>query len=131
MYKWCYKIPLWWPTAVVVCLILYATLNPNPVVISPKLYFSGIDKVIHFIMFFVFSGSLYFDWSKQSLPLKMTVRKVLIIAIISLSLGIVIEFLQTGMGLGRTGTAGDAAADALGAFAGAFVAFKAFKIIKL
>ena len=128
MFKWCYKIPLWWPTAVVVCLILYATLNPDPVGISPKLYFPGIDKVIHFIMFFVFSGSLYFDWSKQSLPLKMTVRKVLIIAIISLSLGIVIEFLQTGMGLGRSGSVGDAVADGIGAFAGAFLAYKIIKL---
>lgn len=128
MFKWCYKIPAWWPTAVVVCLILYATLNPDPVGISPKLYFPGIDKVIHFIMFFVFSGALYFDWSKERLPLKMTVEKVLIIAIISLSLGIVIEFLQTGMGLGRTGSVADVAADAAGAITGAFLAYKVIKL---
>lgn len=128
MFKWCYKIPAWWPTAVVVCLILYATLNPDPVGISPKLYFPGIDKVIHFIMFFVFSGALYFDWSKERLPLKMIVEKVLIIAIISLSLGIVIEFLQTGMGLGRTGSVADVAADAAGAIAGAFLAYKVIKL---
>ena len=127
MYKWCYKIPLWWPTAVVVCLILYATLNPDPVSISPKFYFPGIDKVIHFIMFFVLSVSLYFDWAKQRLPMKMNVQKVVVIAIISLSLGVVIEFLQTGMGMGRSGSVGDAAADAAGAFIGAFIAYGILK----
>ena len=62
--KFFLKFPTGGPTTIVLALILYATLTPNPVEIDPEFMFPHMDKVIHFIMFFFLVWAMAFDTAK-------------------------------------------------------------------
>ncbi|MDE6715734.1 MAG: VanZ family protein [Muribaculaceae bacterium] len=114
-------IPFGLTTLVVVGLILYATLDPNPLPDTRILLFKGVDKVIHALMFFALSMALSFDFCKKKYGRFNPLAVALIIGIISASCGIIIEFAQDAMGLGRSAELNDAIADAIGAFLGSFL----------
>ena len=115
------KIPFGIPTVVVVALILYATLDPDPLPDTRIRLFEGADKVIHGLMFFTLSMALSFDYCKKRYCKFNPLNVAIIIGLISASCGILIEFTQDAMGLGRSAELYDAIADAIGAFIGSFL----------
>ncbi len=102
-------------TAVVVCVILYLTLLPQPLGEEEFPLFEGADKVIHFIMFGGLTGTFIFDrWRMYK---TLSLRGALLTALCSALFGGVIEWLQYAMALGRAGNdIYDALANTLGAF---------------
>lgn len=56
----------WWPTGLVVAVILYATLSPDPAGAVHIPLFPGADKLIHAIMFGGLAGAVAFDWQRAN-----------------------------------------------------------------
>lgn len=111
--KW---LPARLPWILVLALILYLTLDPQPLGDEELPLFPGFDKIAHFIMFGVLTGAYIYDRWRFNLATSM--RRALIVATISAIIGIGVEILQTAMQLGRSGNDPlDAIANALGAFA--------------
>lgn len=115
------KIPFGIPTIVVVGLILYATLDPNPLPNTRIILFKGADKVIHGLMFGALAFALSFDFCKKCFGKYKAVNVAIAMALISSLCGIMIELAQEAMGLGRSAELYDAIADTVGAFIGAFI----------
>lgn len=109
------QIPIYQPSITVLIVILYLTLLPKPLGDEEIPLFEGADKVVHFIMFGGLTGTYIFDRWRSGKSLKM--EGALLTALFSALLGILVEYLQTAMGLGRTGNdIYDAIANTLGAF---------------
>lgn len=108
-------IPGYQLTAIVVIMILYLTLLPQPLGEEDFTLFDGADKVVHFIMFGGLTGTFIFDrWRMRK---TLSLRGALMAALCSAMFGAVIEWLQYAMDLGRTGNdIHDAIANTLGAF---------------
>lgn len=51
----------WWPSALCVALVLYATLSADPAGADELVLFPGADKLIHAIMFGGLAGAIAFD----------------------------------------------------------------------
>lgn len=115
--KFLRKIPCGITSVVVLLLILYATLFPNPIPIQEKLvFFEGFDKVVHFLMFFCLTIALLFDYQKKAFPQQAKTRISLGFMGAAVALGALTEMLQEVMGLGRTEDINDFITDAIGAF---------------
>ncbi|MCH5215949.1 MAG: VanZ family protein [Muribaculaceae bacterium] len=115
------KIPFGITTFVVVALIMYATLDPNPLPDTEIRLFEGADKVIHTIMFLTLSLALSFDYNKKLFGKYNNITVAIVVGLFSTIFGIAIEFMQDAMAMGRTADIYDAIADAFGAFIGSFV----------
>lgn len=108
-------IPAYQPTIVVLVAILYLTLLPQPLGEEGISLFDGADKMVHFIMFGGLTCTYIFDRFRTSHPLKL--RGALLAALASALLGMLVEYLQYAMHMGRTGNdIYDVIANTLGAF---------------
>lgn len=109
-------IPAWVASTLCLAAILWLTLAPDPTGEIPVPLFPGADKLVHAIMFGGFSLCLCFDMSKKGSGFrKLSVAQLYLAAIISGLTGIIIEFLQREMGLGRSFEAADMISDVAGA----------------
>ena len=104
----------WWPTMIVIAVILYATLNDNPLGADELPIFPGADKVVHAIMFGFLSVMLLLDYQRKHGWRETGSGVMLIAAFISSALGILIEFIQRWMAMGRGFDPGDMVADVAG-----------------
>ena len=120
-------ISQWWPTAIVVAVILYATLNADPVGVDRLPLIPGLDKLIHAIMFGGLFSALAFDWYRAGNA--MTRRVLLIFAAASAIAGILDEIAQQAMHNGRQGDIIDFAADCFGILVAFFAAPSVIKKI--
>lgn len=59
------KALFWLPSALVVAVIIYATLFPDPAGADELPDIPGIDKLIHAIMFGGMAGALAFDYCRS------------------------------------------------------------------
>ncbi|MCH5240384.1 MAG: VanZ family protein [Muribaculaceae bacterium] len=116
MRKFLSACPPWIFSLIVAVSILWLTLAPKPLGEEPPMLFPGADKLAHALMFGGFAVMLMLDrqrknhWRPISLPFAL-------LSIIAASFfGIIIEFLQASMGLGRSFEAVDVVADIIGAF---------------
>ncbi len=108
-------LPVYQPTAAVVVLILYLTLLPDPFGEESVPSFPGMDKVAHFMMFGGLTGTFIYDRWRICSPLRPS--GALAVALASTALGLLVEWLQDTMHLGRTGNDPlDALANTCGAF---------------
>lgn len=105
----------WWPSALTLAVILYATLFPDPMWPDEGPEIPGIDKLIHAVMFGGFAGALAFDYARKKPRRKPGLGRMALFCVVSLAVGGVIELLQNAMGLGRSGDGLDFLADAAGA----------------
>ncbi len=112
-------IPAGVPSALVVGLILYLTLFPRPLGDNDIQLFEGADKVVHALMFGAMSFTLALD--RFMAGYRVTLLSRVAIFAIAVATGIMIEFAQQLMGLGRTADVADAVADIIGAFAGVLI----------
>lgn len=99
----------WWPTAIVVAVILYATLNSNPIAVDKLPLIPHIDKWIHAIMFGGLFSALAFDRYRSGKAL--THRSLIKFAAIAVCAGLLDEFAQGALENGRSAEVLDFAAD--------------------
>lgn len=112
----------WWPSGIVVAVIIYATLFPDPTGPVTLPLFPGFDKLIHAIMFGGLAGALAFDYERSEPGHRLGLRKMALFCLASVAAGGVIEVLQGLMGLGRGADWLDFGADAVGALVAYFTA---------
>ncbi|MDE6854714.1 MAG: VanZ family protein [Muribaculaceae bacterium] len=120
MNRFLINIKRWWPSAVCVGLILYATLNANPVVADRFPPIPHLDKLIHAVMFGGLFGAICFDRVRAKLSIGC--RVLIIIGMAVALFGLLTEIMQTEMHNGRSGDVCDFAADCLGIVVAAFTA---------
>lgn len=124
------KIPTGIPTGVIIALILWLTLSPNPTGDIKVTFWDGFDKVAHGIMFGFLTLTVLLElmkkihWNHVMMPL------VALVAFLSSIFGLIVEIAQRAMGLGRTFEIYDMLADASGAMiaAGIFAVFQDFLV---
>lgn len=94
------------------CIISLSLLPPDDL---PKIkFFEGFDKVVHFIMYFIFS--LIYSWYLYA---ELKAKKVYIAFNVAISWGIFMEIIQFEMHIGRNFSWFDIIANCIGAIAGA------------
>ncbi len=110
----------WWPTGIVICVILYATLNEDPVGADELPPIPYLDKLIHAIMFGGLFSALSFDYyrSEKILPLRVKI----FFAIAAAVFGGIDEFWQGMLENGRAAELLDFAADSAGILIAFFAA---------
>lgn len=112
-------------------VILYLSLDPNPVDQPSFLSFYGADKIVHFLMYFALTSAYLFDYAIFKYPHRTRVNKEFALTAVAILLGGVIEVLQLYMGLGRSMSMGDFLADAAGAILGLlFLKYYIYKKIR-
>lgn len=119
----------WLPSAIVIAVILYATLFPDPAGADMFPLIPHIDKLIHAIMFGGLAGALAFDYERTGSRQRPEPRVMLICCGASLAFGGGIELLQGAMGLGRGADWWDFAADTVGVAVAYFTAPPAIKAV--
>lgn len=112
------RLPKWLPSILTILLILWLTLAPHPVGEIDLPLFPYADKVVHGIMFGWLSLMLIFDkWRSGKKP-EISLAMTGICVAASAIFGIVIEYLQRSMELGRSFEPSDIVADTVGAIMG-------------
>ena len=101
----------WTVTVTVLCLISFKTL--------PSIEVSGVDKYVHATFHFIFTmfWGMYF-WKNQH---EIKISRIVTLVLISLSFGILIEFLQETFTTTRHADVLDVAANLTGALVALFV----------
>ncbi len=96
-------------------MIIVLSLLPKSSIDSEKIkLFEGADKIVHFSMYFILMALWYFA-SKKILKTKR--RKFIITGVIfSIFLGIILEFLQKYLDIGRSFDTFDIVANITGVF---------------
>lgn len=115
------KLPPWLFTIITVMAILWLTLAPKPLGDEAPMLFEGADKVVHAIMFGGLTAMILLDWQRKNRWQRITWMFALIVAAVSSIFGIIIEFAQLGMHMGRGFEQADILADTIGAFAFALI----------
>jgi len=89
------------------CIAALSLLPPNDL---PQIeLFNGADKVIHFTMYFIFS--LLFSWTLKT---ELNYFRIFFIVLVTVGWGILMEFLQLDMHMGRSFSWYDALANTIG-----------------
>lgn len=99
------------PSLIVVALLAYLTLHPDPVPPKPLFYWEGIDKMVHALMFGGLTVVLLSDSFRGR---RINPFAWILIVLVGMAAGAIIELLQREMGLGRTADRNDFIADAMG-----------------
>lgn len=116
-----HRIPAWLPTIFAVGLLLWLTLASRPLGDNDVQLFPGADKLAHALMFGGTAAALLFDLQKHCGWRPLGWLQIIEIAVAISLAGVAIEFAQEAMGDGRSFEEADMAADAIGAFAVAFL----------
>lgn len=112
------KIPTWTLSGLTIILILWLTLVPHPTGDLDLPLFPGFDKIAHGIMFGFLSFVVLLEWMKKRGWQPISMAGLALVPFGSALFGILIEWLQHLMGLGRTLEIYDMLADAAGAMIG-------------
>lgn len=110
----------WWPTTLVVAVILYATLNSDPVGADNLPPIPHLDKLIHAIMFGGLFAAITFDRRRGGAGL--TTASLIITAAVTIVAGGLDEVLQGAMPNGRASDILDWGADTVGIIVAYFTA---------
>ena len=110
------KLPAWLLSIVTMLVIFWLTLAPKPLGDETPMFFPGADKVVHGIMFGFLGSMMMLDWQRKNHWREVYPRRIFVCATLSATLGILIEFAQASMGLGRGFEYADIAADTIGAY---------------
>ena len=108
-------LPAWLLTGITVAVILWLTLAPDPLGDDAPHLFPGSDKVAHAIMFGYLTVMVLLDRQRTSGWRRLRARFVWSCAIGAAIFGILIEFMQLAMAMGRGFELADMAADCAGA----------------
>lgn len=109
-------LPAWILTIITGLIILWLTLAPHPLGDSEIHLFPGADKVVHALMFGFLTFMGLVDLTRGRDFSKIPPGTVLLISGLSTLLGVIIEFIQKSMNMGRSYDPRDIIADAIGSF---------------
>lgn len=119
----------WWPTCVVVLVILYATWVPRPIDPNTLPPIPGIDKLIHAIMMGGLAGAILFDRRRANRKLQFTNHVVARVCIGVMIFSAFDEFVQGMLPIGRPSDVLDLLADWGGAIIGCVLAQPAINMV--
>lgn len=108
------RLPAWILTIVTLAVIFWLTLAPHPVGDMDLPLFPGADKIVHALMFGFLTSVILLDLSRGGEWRKIKGWELIISAAASIALGVVIEYIQQAMNLGRSFDILDMVADAVG-----------------
>lgn len=118
-----YNIPPWLITISVTVIITLLLLLPQP--LPDDMYqiqwFDGADKVVHALMFAALGGAIITDCRLSKVRARHIVVMIAIATLAATAYGGIMELIQDWLGMGREGSWGDFAADAIGAAIGAIL----------
>lgn len=106
-------------SVLILLVVLYLSLFPDPVPHAPRFAFAHADKVVHAIMYFGLACAFYFDRYRYSAVCPNR-RFGFFVFLFCSTVGALMEVFQASMGLGRSGDAADFIADAVGGGLGVF-----------
>lgn len=113
----------YWCTIIVLGIILYATLDSNPIEIDKAFWFPHLDKLIHAIMMGGLTASIAFDIQRADRSTnKLSMSLMLMICVGVIMFGACDEVAQGLMDNGRGCEWLDFVADAVGAVCAMFTA---------
>ncbi|MCH5223544.1 MAG: VanZ family protein [Muribaculaceae bacterium] len=108
-------LPPWLFSTLTIIAILWLTLAPKPLGEKPPPLFPGADKIAHGIMFGGLTAMLLLDWQRKH-DWKPTINSRIWIDALSCGMfGILIEYLQDFLQMGRGFEYADMIADCAGA----------------
>lgn len=116
------KLPPYFYSIIVISIVLYLTLFPDPIPETDIMLFPHADKLIHAIMMMGVVLSLSFDYIRKEQHLKMSPFTLCCFFIATVLFGVIIEFLQDYMNIGRSKDFYDFIANVIGSIAGAVIA---------
>lgn len=99
-----------------IMLILWLTLFPKPLGEEAPKLFPGADKIVHAIMFGFLTCMLILDYQRKKNWREVGITVVVTCILCSTAIGVIIEFAQRSMEMGRGFEIADMIADAIGAF---------------
>lgn len=102
----------WWPSGLVIIVVLYLTCWPDPLPSETIPIFPGADKLFHAIMFGGIVGALDFDYFRVHRVLPYSIK--LCFAFCAIALGAVTELIQSIEIIGRSCDFFDFCADIVG-----------------
>ena len=110
------RLPAGLFSIIVFLTIMWLTLSSKPLGENPPPMFPGADKLAHAIMFGGFVVVMLLDWQRKHGWKRVGWIRAIICGVISSFVGILVEFAQANMGLGRSFEYDDMTADTVGAF---------------
>jgi VanZ family protein len=102
------------------CIVALSLLPPKDFPQIPL--FEGADKVVHFIMYFIFS--ILFSWSLKT---ELNYFRLFFIIPVTIGWGILMEYFQQSMHIGRSFSWYDILANSIGVFVGILIYVLAFR----
>ena len=115
-------IAQYWPTALVVLIILYATWLPHPLPDDDIPAIPHIDKFIHAIMMGGLAAAMMFDWYRACRSRTLSARAVILLTAIAMGFSVIDEVVQGLRPIGRASDPLDLLADWGGCIVAAFAA---------
>lgn len=115
-------ITAYWPSALTLGVVLYATLFSDPLGDHEMPPIPHLDKLIHAVMMGGLFGAIAFDRQRADKSRRLSRRFLNTLAIAIMAFGILDEIAQVSMGLGRSGDIYDLAADWSGVIVAYFIA---------
>ncbi len=113
----------WWPSALVLSVILYATWVPDPVMAGDIPSIPHLDKLIHAVMLGGLTGALMFDYHRADpASRKLTARVIVVITASAMVFGTIDETVQGLLPIGRPFDFMDLLANLAGCLVAAFTA---------
>lgn len=114
-------LPAWTLTGVCAVAIAWLTLAPQPLGDTDLPLFPGADKIVHAIMFGGLALCMMLDRQRKCGWKALSWRRGAVCALVSSVCGLLVEWAQDAMGMGRSKDVWDLVADTAGAFAFAIV----------
>lgn len=124
-----YRFKYFWPTALVLAVIAYATINEDP---TPDIDFPVIphlDKLIHAIMFGGLAGAAFFDLQRSDRSRRRGRAAMAVICIVAAAIGALDEVAQATLTTARSGDILDWLADCAGIAVAFFAAPPAVRAV--
>ncbi len=119
---WLMNLPPYFYSILVVIIVLYLTLYPDPIPNTDIMLFPHIDKVIHAIMMMGVVMALSFDYIRKGQHIKMSPLILCSFSFATVLFGVIIEFLQDYMNIGRSKDLFDFIANVIGTIVGTVIA---------
>lgn len=111
-------IPVGLMSVLMILLVAYLSLDPNPLGEQQLQLFAGADKVAHFVLYLVTASVFIIDYAKFKLPHHTKLNLELLFMCCAMLLGLLMEIGQLILTNGRDYDVNDLVANCLGAATG-------------
>lgn len=119
-----------WPTAIVLAVIIYATWVPHPLPDTDIPPIPHIDKLIHAVMMGGLAGAMMFDYHRADPRRRpLTPRIIILFTAVAMGFSVIDEVVQGLLPIGRPSDPLDLLADWAGCLVAAFAAPPAVRAV--